>query len=108
MTHYVPDNIVILKIMHPDQPTFYRVLAGWSGGYATGSSYKFSSAIRGMVKNEDGYLIDCVSGSTYQLRDNYCLRMNNAGVYKQYVDKYPDNVVLMPEDTNWQEVQWNE
>ena len=43
MSNYKPDNWVVIK-MDGDNP-HYRVLAGWSGGYLHGDSWKINSGI---------------------------------------------------------------
>ena len=43
MSNYTPDNWVVIK-MDGDEP-HYRVLAGWSGGYLDGNSWKMNSGI---------------------------------------------------------------
>jgi len=40
---YNPDNWVVIK-MNGDDP-HYRVLAGWSGGYLDGDSWRMNSGI---------------------------------------------------------------
>lgn len=40
---YTPDNWVVIKFGGSDP--HYRVLAGWSGGYTTGDSWRMNSGI---------------------------------------------------------------
>jgi hypothetical protein len=104
MTIYTPDNWVILHIKGPTE--HYRVLAGWSGGYLDGDSWKMNSGIVRVEKTEEGYDFIGSSGSVYKGRDNYCLRMNNGYAYNDLKEKHGDLVNLMPEDTDWEKIDW--
>jgi len=67
MSTYTPDSWVIVKIQSEKYGTLYKVLAGWSGSYLYGSSWKISS---GIVTFEDkGKYYESLqdSGSTYIL-----------------------------------------
>lgn len=102
---YFPDNWVVIKIKG-DNP-HYRVLAGWSGGYAQGDSWRLNSGVTHVDKDEDHYYFHGSSGSEYVCHKNaYRLRMNNAYVWKQLQDKYEEKVELMPEETDWMNVGW--
>jgi hypothetical protein len=43
MNEYTCDNWVVIKMKGDD--THYRVLAGWSGGYLDGDSWRMNSGI---------------------------------------------------------------
>ena len=67
MSTYTPDSWVIVRIQYEKYGTIYKVLAGWSGSYLYGASWKLSS---GIVTFEDkGKYYDSLqdSGSTYVL-----------------------------------------
>ena len=67
MSTYTPDSWVIVKIQSEKYETIYKVLAGWSGSYLYGASWKLSS---GIVTFEDkGLYYESLqdSGSTYIL-----------------------------------------
>ena len=67
MSKYTPDSWVIVKIQSEKYGTIYKVLAGWSGSYLYGASWKLSS---GIVTFEDkGLYYESLqdSGSTYML-----------------------------------------
>ncbi len=101
MTEYLPDNWVVLKITYKTQ-TAYKVLAGWSGGYVSGDSWRMNSGITRVEDHETYYSFYGYSGSVYKVwKDRYGLRMNNAGVYNQLKEKHGDAVEMMPEDTDW-------
>jgi hypothetical protein len=102
MSEYLPDNWVVLKIMQPDQDTLYKVLGGWSGGYLDGDSWRLNSGVTKVKEDGDYYEFYGESGSVYKCHKNqYCLRMNNAGIWNQLKEKFGDAVELMPEDTDW-------
>lgn len=88
----------------------YRVLAGWSGGYLNGDSWRMNSGIvscQAFSDFADYFVFEGSSGSAYRCsKDTYGLRMNNAGVWAQLQEKYGDKVELMPEDTDWMSVGW--
>jgi hypothetical protein len=102
---YQPDNWVVIKLTGDDP--HYRVLAGWSGGYTTGDSWRMNSGIIGVEQTEHLYRFYGSSGSCYKCSKNsYCLRVNNAHIWAQLQDKHGDKVELMPEDTDWMAIDW--
>lgn len=104
MSEYLPDNWVVLKINHKGK-TLYKVLAGWSGGYLDGDSWRMNSGITRVEDHETYYSFYGYSGSVYKVwKGQYCLRMNNAGIYNKLKEQFGDAVELMPEDTNWMEL----
>lgn len=115
---YMPDNWVVIFLNGKDP--HYRVLAGWSGGYTTGDSWRMNS---GIVKCEEVtethttandktyelqyYKFYGSSGSYYMChKEAYGLRMNNAYIWNQLQDKYGDKVQMMDEETDWLEMDW--
>lgn len=105
MSTYFPDNWVIIKLKGDDP--HYRVLAGWSGGYTTGDSWRMNSGITRVEENEHVYSFYGSSSSCYVCgKQSYGLRMNNAYIWNQLQELHGDKVELMPEDTNWRSVDW--
>lgn len=106
MSYYRPDNWVVIY-MKGDDP-HYRVLAGWSGGYTTGDSWRMNSGIKEVIQEtDDKYLFVGTSGSTYACHKNsYGLRMNNAYIWEQLKERYGDKVELLNEDTDWSKIDW--
>ena len=101
MNEYTPDNWVVLKMNHESE-TLYKVLAGWSGGYLSGDSWRMNSGISEITEDGDYLLFHGYSGSVYRCyKKSYGLRMNNAGAYNQLKERFGDAVELMPEDTDW-------
>ena len=100
---YLPDNWVVLKIKEGKLDSgFYKVLAGWSGGYLYGDSWRMNSGITRVEDHETYYSFYGYSGSVYKVwKDRYGLRMSNAGIYNKLKEQFGDAVELMPEDTDW-------
>lgn len=105
MTEYNPDNWVIIKFKGDDP--HYRVLAGWSGGYTTGDSWRMNSGITKAEFDGDYWYFDGSSGSRYKCYlDSYYLRMNNAHIWSQLQKLHGDLVELMPDGTDWLAMDW--
>ena len=64
---YTPDSWVIVKIQSEKYGTIYKVLAGWSGSYLYGASWKLSSGIVTFEDKGEHYESLQDSGSTYIL-----------------------------------------
>jgi Mor family transcriptional regulator len=60
-----PDKWIIIKITK-DDTTIYKVLAGWSGGYLDGQSWRLNSGIVKVETQENHYLFHGHSGSVYK------------------------------------------
>jgi len=102
---YEPDNWVVIKINGKDP--HYRVLSGWSGGYLEGSSWRMNSGITKVEEDDKAYYFSGSSGSTYRCgKQSYGLRHNNAYVWDDLVTRYGDKVEMLPEDTDWNNVDW--
>lgn len=105
MSYSVPENWVVI-FMNGDDP-HYRILAGWSGGYATGSSWQMNSGITRVEVDEHCYYFYGASGSCYKCHKNtYGLRMNCAYIWNQLQEIHGDAVQLMSEDTDWVSMNW--
>ena len=92
---YKPDNWVILKLTHPTE-TFYKVLAGWSGGYCDGDSWRMNSGITEVEEDGEYYNFIGASGSTYRgHKDSECLRMNTVHIYQKLIENHPDVVSMI-------------
>jgi len=105
MSEYIPDSWVVLKIVNEDE-TLYKVLAGWSGGYLDGDSWRMNSGITKATIGGNHAVFEGASGSRYRChRDGYRLTMATSGVYNQLKEKFGDAVELMPEATDWMDVE---
>ena len=106
MGDYYPDSWVILKI-NLDGEIAYRVLAGWSGGYLDGDSWRMNSGITRVVEENKSWEFYGSSGSCYVCRKGeYRLTMATSSVYNKLKERFGDAVELMPEDTNWTTIEW--
>ena len=108
IVEYNPDTWVVLKITN-EQETIYKVLAGWSGGYLSGDSWRMNSGITEVKQDGDYYEFYGYSGSCYRCdKDTYRLTMANGGVYNSIKkqEAFDGQIILMPEDTNWMEIEW--
>ena len=102
-----PDNWVVIKLNSEQYGTIYKILAGWSGGYIQGSSWKLNSGITKVEEDDRSYYFSGSSGSTYRCgKDSYGLKMNNAYVWNQIKEKHGDLVELMDENTDWSSIDW--
>jgi len=110
MSEYTPDSWVVLKIKEGKYARgFYKVLGGWSGGYLDGDSWRMNSGITEIKVDGDYYEFYGSSGSCYRChKKGYRLTMANSGVYNVLKENEPfeGQITLMPEDTNWMEVEW--
>ena len=111
MTDYHPDSWVVLKVKAGKGTfPFYKVLAGWSGGYLDGDSWRMNSGITEVKEDGDYYEFYGSSGSCYRChKEQYQLRMNNAGVYDHLVNtqQFKGQVQMMDEDTDWGKLVWD-
>lgn len=103
---YTPDNWVIVHVKGDDP--HYRVLAGWSGGYTTGDSWRMNSGITRVEEDKEYFYFHGTSGSVYKChKESYCLRMNNAHVWHAMQAQHGDRVELMKEHNDWMNMEWN-
>jgi len=99
---YTPDNWVIIKF-----PDHYRILAGWSGGYATGDSWRMNSGITEYTQDGDYHCFKGSSGSVYMCHKNsYCLRKNNAYMWEELQRLNGDKLQLVLERKDWYNMDW--
>lgn len=105
MNEYRPDNWVVIKFKGDDP--HYRILGGWSGGYLDGDSWRMNSGITAVDELENVFMFKGATGSVYTCRkEQYCLRMNNAYIWSKLQEIHGDNVEMMPEDTDWLNMDW--
>jgi len=65
MNEYTPDKWIILKFTY-NNDVIFKVLAGWSGSYLCGQSWKLNSGITKIEIENDYYLFYGYSGSIYK------------------------------------------
>ena len=104
MSEYYPDSWVVLKIQYQDN-IIYKLLAGLSGGYTQGDSWRLNSGITKVTENGNFLEFWGYSGSCYVChKDAYRLTMANALVYNKLNENF--GVEMMPEDTDWMNMEW--
>jgi len=107
MSEYIPDNWVVLKITYERETPLYKVLAGWSGGYLYGDSWRMNSGITEMKQDGDYYEFYGSSGSCYRChKKGYRISMATGPTYSSLKEHFGEAVELMPKDTNWLEIEW--
>lgn len=100
-----PDNFVILKFLGDDP--HYRVLAGWSGGFATGDYWRMNSGVVRHTFDGDYWYFYGSSGSCYKCHvDSYGLRMNNSYVWTELKQLHGDKVKFI-EEQEWDKPDWD-
>ena len=105
MSNYTPDNWVVIKM--DGDAAHYRVLAGWSGGYLDGNSWKMNSGIIRVEMDGNYYHFYGLSGSCYSChKETYMLRANCAHIWERLQTLHGDKVELMPEDIDWLTHDW--
>lgn len=104
--HY-PDHWVVLKIT-VNEETLYKVLCGWHGGYLDNDYWRINSGITRVVEENNYFEFYGSSGSCYVCRkDAYRLSARTTGgIYSQLIEQFGDAVQLIPEDTNWLEIEY--
>lgn len=77
---HTPDNWVIIEVTVRKE-TFYKVLAGWSGGYLDGDSWRMNSGIVSFEEDDEYYYFKGYSGSIYKCRKAMeRVKINNGGI----------------------------
>jgi hypothetical protein len=100
--NYYPHNWVLLKI-NTETP-FYKVLAGWRGGYLDGDSWRLNSGITSTKKSGEYYDFHGSSGNIYSCHpNNYRLSSITSGAYNQLKEKFGDKIELV-EEGHWREL----
>ena len=99
MNTHTPDSWVIIKIKGIEDKDFYKVLAGWSGGYLDGDSWRMNSGIDKVEDDGDYWNFVGSSGSVYRChKQGNARRMSMAGTWEQLKAKFPNNVELVGVD----------
>ena len=106
-----PEQWVILRIPTEDNidVPYYKVFAGWRGGYNDGDRWRLNSGITRVEEDDDYYYFYGYSGSCYKCHKNaYGLKGSYIhGILEDIIDKANlsnINVEVMPENTNWDEL----
>jgi hypothetical protein len=106
LANYNPDNWVVLKFNY-EGGVLYRVLAGWSGGYLDGDSWRMNSGITEVKQDSDYYYFYSNTGSCYCCRKtSNTMRSNIANTYSAIVERYGDDVSLCDEGTDYMNIDY--
>ena len=93
MSIYTPDNWVIIKIDNGQESIYYKVLAGWSGGYLDGDSWQLNSGIVKIEESENYYDFIGSSGSVYHChKRSERLGMMTSVILSKLLDKFPNKI----------------
>lgn len=86
MSEYNPDRWVMLKFTNEENGTVvYKILAGWSGSYLHGASWKLNSGVTKIEEDGQCYLFHGSSGSVYRCHKNsYGVTMYTAGILESF------------------------
>lgn len=103
---YIPDYWCVIKINSHDP--HYRVFASWSGSYTQGSWWRMNSGITKVEEDGDSYIFYGSSGSAYKCHKKmYGCHFESQGTLNHYMNQ-PEvaKVDLLPEDTDWINMDW--
>ena len=89
---YTPNNWQLVRVTPKDTSAiYYRILAGWSGSFMYGSSWKLSSGCEQVIDEGDSWCVPQSSGSVYILRKNSeGDKLSTFGVLEDLMWEYPD------------------
>jgi hypothetical protein len=104
-----PDYWVILKLTVEDK-TYYKVFASFVGGYLDGDRWRMNSGVVSVTESDDSYSFAGASGSVYSCRKGkYRTTAYTQQILEGFISHaYKANAVIeiMPEDTNWTQVEY--
>lgn len=112
MANYNPDRWVMLKFNYNGEE-IYKILATFYGGYTTGDSWKLNSGVTEIEQDGDFYLFSGSSGSVYRCHKNaYGMGGYTSGVFASFQKQVDEaegvTMELMPQETNFMEIQYEE
>lgn len=110
MSEYNPDRWVMLKIISEGQTT-YKILAGWSGGYTQGQSWKLNSGCTEVKEDGDYLMFSGYSGSVYRChKDSYGMNMISSQIYNSLSEDVQRSdgvsIEVMPEETDFMRINY--
>ena len=105
-----PESWVVLKINGPEP--YFRVFAGWRGGYLDGDRWKMNSGIVGIEEDENYYYFEGYSGSWYKCNKNgyglkngeYWFASYAQQVLMNIIEKSPVPIEVLDEDTDFTDI----
>jgi hypothetical protein len=89
MNEYTPDVWVVVHLSGTKvSKAYYKILAGWHGGYLDGDSWKLSSGIEKVIDRETYWEIPQSSGSVYICyKEAERFNSTTASIYSFYSDQ---------------------
>lgn len=99
MSRYVPDKWVVLY--HPEDDV-HTILAGWSGGYLDGDSWRRSTPLKHVVEHDEYYEVINESGSVYECNKH---SYGTNGITAQILAAAGDRLQALDRDTAVQLVE---
>jgi len=108
---YTPDRWVVIKITAPNV-LLYKVFACWYGGYGGSDSWKINSGITKVTEKDNQYLFEGYSGSVYGCyKDSYGANFYGSSVLNGFIEEASkvegQSIEIMPESTNWKELNYD-
>ena len=104
ITMTTPDMWVMLRIKNENE-TFYKILAGFRGGYLSGDSWRLNSGITKADVKDKAIDFHGYSGSIYTCnKDLYGTNMLMQGVIESL--KKQADIKVMPKDTKWNKLNY--
>ncbi len=92
MREYTPDSWIIVQIESEQYGKINKILAGWSGGYTTGNSWKLSSGIESVQDEGKFYTMPQSSGSVYHLyKQSERITGMMSGVFEKFAKQAEDS-----------------
>ncbi len=92
----VPDVWIIVKLSGTSvSETYYRVLAGWYGGFLRGDSWRMNSGITKITVEKDHYMISGVSGSVYRCgKHNETVSSYTESILDDYISENSEQISI--------------
>ena len=107
MSEYNPDTWAIVRMNWKDL-VIYKVLAGWSGSYLHGPSWRLNSGITKAEDDGDAFVFHGSSGSTYRCaKGRYGLAMSTSDIYATMTEQYPGQVIVL-DNQDWPNFNFGE
>ena len=103
-----PEHWVVVRLEN-DTDAYYKVFAGWRGGYLDGDSWKMNSGVTKVEEDEDCYYFYGASGSCYQchkkgygLKDGmYHFSSYVQGTLETIIKNSPISIEILGQETDF-------
>jgi len=99
---YTPDTWVKVKIEVEGKPDLFKIVGGWSGGYADGDNWRVNSGVVKTEEFDDYYLFHGHSGSVYKCyKQSEGVRYSISGVLASMTKSKGAKVTVMGRKKSW-------